>query len=325
MIDTCIDFTKDFLISDDASLNNKFINSIFNQIRLMAMNMFVWKNLPDNIEPYMIENWLFDLGYVGFAYDQRYGYITLWSNPDSLLELYYRPTSVSMIGNGVTFNKLVYYGTDSDKLLLNKTGAPYTRDNSCVIIKNNINYQSTYSLLYPYIYTYYAAKRKEITMLDQLQLQSLIMASQEDRASLEQLKKDIRANKPIIALNVRGMKYEPKPMVLTNNNYLLDLQTFAKSVYGEVMERLGINSINYEKAERLITSEVDKNEEQTNAIASMLLTERKKACNRINELFGLNIDVEINKDIKEQTTEPMLNVVSKSISHGIVPTAKEDE
>ena len=61
MIDTCIDFTKDFLISDDASLNNKFINSIFNQIRLMAMNMFVWKNLPDNIEPYMIENWLFDL------------------------------------------------------------------------------------------------------------------------------------------------------------------------------------------------------------------------------------------------------------------------
>lgn len=317
MNDIYRDYTSDFTEVNDDKLNARFVNSIMTQIRLMAMNMFKWEGLPDNIEPYMIERWLFDLGYVGFAYDKEYGYMTLWSNPTNLLELYYRPTRVTMTGNANIFDRFVYYGDNSDKLLIDTPKPVYSRDNTCVIIRNNPSYISTYEILYPYIYSFYAAKRKEITMLDQLQLQSLIMCSQEDKASLEMLKRDIRGNKPIIALNIRGMKYEPKPLVLTNNNFLLDLQSFSKSIYGEIMERLGIDSVNYEKAERMITSEVDKNKEQTNAMGDMLLEQRQHACDLINDLFGLNVKVSLNSTIKDDTEKPSLSIASKSISHGI--------
>ena len=192
----------------------------------------------------------------------------------------------------------MYYGSETEKTLIIDRDRVYNKNTACVLIKNNDLYQSTINLIFPYIYTYYLAKRKEITTLHQLQLQSLIMGSNEDRATIEMLNKAIRKNKPIISLNVKGMKYEPRPLNLANNSSLLDLNTFAKSIYGEIMEHIGIESINYEKAERLITSEVDKNKQQTEAGIFPLLRTRQEAVKLINELFGLNIRVSINDEIK---------------------------
>lgn len=284
-------------VSDD-ELNNRFSAAIVQGVKLVCMNLFKWENLPDTIEPWMLENWLFNLGWVGFGYDEKYNYIALWANPNEIMDLTYRPTRLTLTGNGGVFNRLVYYGSETEKTLIIDRDHVYSKDTACVLIKNNDLYQSTIDLIFPYIYTYYLAKRKEITTLHQLQLQSLIMASNEDRATIEIMNKNIRKNKPIVSLNVKGMKYEPRPLNLANNSSLLDLNTFAKSIYGEIMEHIGIESINYEKAERLITSEVDKNKQQTEAGIFPLLRTRKEAADLINELFGLNIKVSINDEIK---------------------------
>lgn len=318
-------YNKDFLDISEDQLNVKFADAIVRQVMLMCQNMFKWENLPETIEPYMIEQWLFTLGWVGFAYDEKYGYMALWSNQYNFMDLNYRPTNITLLGNGNVFNRLCYYGTETERTLLNDPDMPYNRDTACVVIKNNTMYMSTYDLIFPYVYSYYAVKRKEITMLDQLQLQSLIMANPEDRNSLEALKRDIRKNKPIVAMNIKGMKSEPKPLVLSNNNNLLDLQTLAKSLYGEIMEHIGINSLNYEKAERMITSEVDQNKEQTMATADTLLKERELACERINDLFGLNVKVSLNEDIKLPVNEPSLNISAKAISHGYPRLEEEKE
>lgn len=300
-------YAGDFLKVNDEQLNQKFVDSIVSQISLMAQNMFVWENLPDTLEPYMIEQWLWGLGWCGFAYDEKYGYIALSSNEQNFLSINYRPTNATLIGNGAVFNRLVYWGGETERTLITDPNSPYNSSTACVIIRNNPQYTSTYSLIYPYLYTYYLTKRKEVVMLDQLQLQNLIMASPEDRAQIEGLKADIRKNKPIIALNIKGMKSEPKPLMLANNNFLLELQTYSKSLYGEIMERLGIKSLNYEKKAQMLNGEIDQNAEQTNATADILLKEREEACERINELFGLNVSVHINDEIKvEQNPDEMM-------------------
>lgn len=317
-------YTGDFLNIDDERLNARFADAIVRQVALMCQNMFKWEGLPDQIEPYMIEQWLWGIGWCGFAYDERFGYLALSSNQYNFLDIDYRPTNISLIGNGNVFNRLCYYGTETERTLLNRTDTPFNRDTACVVIKNNTMYMSTYDLIYPYVYSYFAVKRKEITMLDQLQLQSLIMASPEDRNALEGVKRDIRKNKPIVALNIKGMKSEPKPLVLANNNALLDLQTLAKSLYGEIMEHIGINSLNYEKAERMITSEVDQNREQTMATADTLLKERELACERINQLFGLNVSVSLNDDIKLPVDEPSLSISTSPMSTPSTDSGEEE-
>jgi len=62
---------------------------------------------------------------------------------------------------------------------------------------------------------------------------------------------------------------------------------------------LGINNVNSDKRERLITNEVDANNEQIEFSAKIMLDSRKKACEKINKMFNLNIDVELNKELVE--------------------------
>ena len=68
----------------------------------------------------------------------------------------------------------------------------------------------------------------------------------------------------------------------------------------EALTFLGVDSVNEEKKERLVSAEV----ERGNSIAAMYrytrLNARKFACQQINQMFGLNIDVEYqNIDISD--------------------------
>ena len=57
----------------------------------------------------------------------------------------------------------------------------------------------------------------------------------------------------------------------------------------EVRTFLGINNSNTNKKERLITDEVNSNNQEIMAQREALLLQRKIACDKINSMFGLNI------------------------------------
>jgi hypothetical protein len=59
------------------------------------------------------------------------------------------------------------------------------------------------------------------------------------------------------------------------------------------MTFLGINNANMNKRERLVDDEVQANNEQIMYSADVMLKARERACKRINEIFGLNISVEL--------------------------------
>jgi len=60
---------------------------------------------------------------------------------------------------------------------------------------------------------------------------------------------------------------------------------------------LGISSVNSVKKERLVTDEVTRNLGATVASRYSRLQARKEACEKINQMFGLNIDCEYRTDV----------------------------
>lgn len=84
---------------------------------------------------------------------------------------------------------------------------------------------------------------------------------------------------------------------------------YKKQIWNEALLFLGINTIDFEKKERLVAAETSSNNEVTNLNLQSYLAPRKEACKLFNEKFGLTgtdkeIDVRVRSDlfnvVKEQ-------------------------
>ena len=75
---------------------------------------------------------------------------------------------------------------------------------------------------------------------------------------------------------------------------------YKREIWNEFLTFMGINNL-AEKRERLITNEVDSNNELINLNLQSLLIPRKEACKQFNEKYGLTgdkaIDVEVRSDL----------------------------
>ena len=80
-----------------------------------------------------------------------------------------------------------------------------------------------------------------------------------------------------------------------------ELTDLYHDILNEALTYLGMNNANTDKRERLITSEADANNQFIDACASMFLEARERACEQINELFGLDVHVEL----RTKRDEPM--------------------
>lgn len=70
-----------------------------------------------------------------------------------------------------------------------------------------------------------------------------------------------------------------------------------------ILSYLGIDNPGVDKKERMITSEADSRSDKISLIRESRLEQRKIASEQINELFGLNVSVDINDSLKEETQD----------------------
>lgn len=82
------------------------------------------------------------------------------------------------------------------------------------------------------------------------------------------------------------------------------------------MTDLGIDNANTEKRERLITAEVESNNDEVKLWADQALDELKKSCTKANKMFGLNMSVdwrfkeEVNTDESDNGSDSSLQLQS---------------
>ena len=78
----------------------------------------------------------------------------------------------------------------------------------------------------------------------------------------------------------------------------------------------GISNLNIQKKERLVSDEVTRSQGGTIASRYSGLNARRRACELINDMFGLDIDCDYREDFREQDDEYM--ILSESEGEGVI-------
>lgn len=259
----------------------------FNRLKLKAISMFEWINLPKEIDERYLELMLCQNGYVCFFKDQLVPdvdtYFALQCTLGGRFNVYNIPT-VYQIYTASGYN------------------ARRTAEDS-VIIYNNLLHSPTVPLLMYHAYNIANVERTIEINLNQLKRPYIFLVPENQRYTFIKLVNDIKNNQDVIIGNKDLNLDNINPINTITPNNTLDLYTLKKRYYNEALTDMGINNLNVDKKERLVSDEVSSNDEDVLINRNSMLYARKMACKQINDMFGLNIDVKFRNDFMEEQKE----------------------
>lgn len=242
-----------------------------------TMAMFKYHNLPDSIPCYELENLLQKNGFACVAKVESELYAFdggLGGEPD----VYYRPTICTVANPALNLSK---------DFVINK---------DCVIVKNDSNLVGLSHTISKYNTL---ITENEITMLIALinSRMSVIFSGSDSatKTSAEQYLNMIKQGKlGVISDNAFLESLSINMGNNTRNNVFEDLIRLNMYLKASLNNAIGLNSNTAMKKERLITAEIDVNNTSLYPLIDDMLECRRIGVEKINELFGTEITVELN-------------------------------
>jgi len=246
----------------------------------LALNRFVWKNLPPKMESRFIEKALFDYGQCAFVDDDELGIICLPCTNSSNLNVYGEPTSITMYSYGIGYSKI----HDIEKVVR--------------ILNNDCILPTKHHVLY-YTNKIYEIDKAIDKNLRQQKRPYVVATTKENELTMRNILKDIREDKDEIYIDERlaGGGKVGTDIIKMDVPYLLDkYEQQKKDIMDEFLTIMGLNntSSNNNKKERLLVDEVNVNNGEIIMHLDIDFKNRLKACEEINKKFNLNITVEKN-------------------------------
>lgn len=261
-------------------MNTRSFIYYFDRLQELAISMFEWKNLPDSVDPRYLELALFNDGKAVFFEDEVLGYLALQTMIGGKLNVYRIPT----------YRKA--YAPNGYNRKLNEKNS--------VIIFNNYIHTSSFPDIQHYAIRLAGIERTVDININAQKTPILVQANENERLTMQNLYMQYDGNQPFIfatdKLNTKGLT-----VLKTDAPYLADkIYELKTNVWNEALTYLGISNINVVKKERMITDEVTRNLGGTYSSRYSRLQARKDACKQINNMFGLNIDVEFREDYNQE-------------------------
>lgn len=262
------------------NINNLTYIDYLNRLKLIATSLFTWKGL-DEVAGFgasrFLELVLYENGRACFVKDKEKGYLALRVNPSDKLNVYMLPEKVLAWSLG--YNK------------------DYLFDDVIYIMNNNLEIPTSQSLQL-FAYRLYETERTIDTNLIAQKTPVLIEGDTKTILTLKNVYMQYSGNTPFIFGNKQFDISNKLNVLKTDAPYLIDkLEDHKHEIWNEALTYLGIDNANTDKKERLITSEVESNDDLINYYLNCFYKTRKDACDRINEKYNLNIELSLNKEI----------------------------
>ena len=258
----------------------------YNRLYELAISMFEWVNLPEEIDERFLEMTLFADGQSIFFYEEGIGYCALQVAAGGKLDLYRIP----VVRNA--------YASNGFRRELNK-------DNS-VLIWNNMLHTNSMLPIIDFSQKLWDLDRATIVNAKAQKTPVLIACDEKQRLTMKNVYMKYDGNEPVI-YGYKGIDKDAMQVLRTDAPFVAgDLYQLKMQIWNEALTYLGISNNNTQKKERMITDEVVRNMGGTIASRYSRLSPRKKACKLINKMFGLNIDVRFREDFREMDGEYML-------------------
>lgn len=249
-------------------------------LKQIAISMFDWKNLPDSVDARYLEIALFYDGAGLYFNDEVMGNLALNMIFNGEFSVYGEPVSRRAFSRYNQYQKIL-------------------EKNDSVIIWNNLDRTPTFPIIDMFASRLYNIDRAIDVNVNAQKTPTLIRCDEKQRLTLVNAYKEMDGNSPVIYAD---KSFDPSSITTlrTDAPYVADkLYELKSNLWNEALTYLGVPNANVMKRERLIKDEVLRSLGGTMANRYSRLQARQEAVEKINRMFGTNIEVGIKEEIED--------------------------
>lgn len=270
--------------------SNTALSGFFQRYLMLKLFSRYEFTLPDDWDADYFRYVLFTIGFIGIMNTNKYGVICQHGTVSGY-NIYYRPTRL-LVANPAL-----------------KRSYDLTINEDCSIIKLSPDWRGAYDLVQ--LYADQMAVCMESFGVNAINSKFSFVFAADNKNMAETMKKmfdQISGGNPAAFVWDKQLfndENEPRWQLFTNNlkqNYVgNDLLQSLTTIEHKFNTLIGFNNANTEKKERMITDEVQANNEETKALCNLWLEEMQSSMEKANKMFGLNLSVRL-REVKDNDT-----------------------
>ena len=287
-------------------------NHFMKKFEIIALNLFSWENLPPTIEERYIEKALFNKGLVCLVDDENFGQIVvpcsysqnmnIWGEPTEVITSGFNYVKTFKIENTLNTNNIIDINYGEENEIINN------EIKSAIVCQNNDLYISTREILEYYVNKLVEVELSTFTNVYLQKFPFLINTTRDNEQTMRTLISKVDKGEPYIMYNKKIADLSNAVDVFNLNvPFVADkLMQYRFETEREIYTLFGFNN-NFEKKERLLTDEVNSNNDFINCNIDSMYKKRKQFAELMNKKYGWNVQVSKRYEIKEEVNNSEVN------------------
>lgn len=275
---------------DAILMNNDTYIDYLERMKKICLSMFEWENLPDSMNARFLEMCLYYNGQAALLYDDDYGYINTMAADGGYINIYGLPTDLTCYSYRFNQRRSLYTVDVGEE-----------KGKECILVMNNYERVPTAATVNLFAYRLAEAQRTADVNVKAQRTPLLLTTDQKQLFTLKKMYEEYDGNTPAIFADKNVITPDALKAIKTDAPFIAQhIMDYKREIWNEFLTFMGISNLS-EKRERMVTNEIDSNNELVNLNLQALLIPRKDACRQFNEKFGLMgekaIDVKVRSDL----------------------------